>query len=515
MQKKVLWSLGLAAGSCACLWAANWPSVGGNPQRDGYANPETHVSTANAKDVKLLYKHKFDVKGTIFAPIDVAQVIGYTGFHEFLWTGASNGAVFQNDADLNYEFKHIVMDSKEKSSGKTSALCPGGTTASPILSGGSSVGRFGGGGGFRALGLLWALNEDGYLHTMRQQDSDNKWIPAQKFLPAGSNVSALNMSADYTFYAPTINSCSGGNGLYAMTFTMPEIENEPLKPFKKAPGWSTPVSFMTNGAGFAGAAGTALGTKTDAVFGTVPEGKGDVAGTYSDTVLKLDPKTLAVKDYFTPSDKEPAYKAGATGVTPAVFAEGGKDYVVAGDRSGHIYLLDSTALGGSDHHTPVASTDAIVAADASGNNGIFGTFATFVDAEHGNTRWLFAAVRGPVSMKFPGANGAAANGGIVAFKIDFAGGRPKLVPAWSSADMVGASGPAIAGGVVYALASGWSGKAPKPASLFLLEAATGKQLYASAPAATYSSQPIAFANGHAYFVTHDNTLYQYGIPEEK
>ncbi len=514
MQKKALWSLCVAAGSCACVWAANWPSVGGNPQRDGYVNPETHISAANAKDIKLTFKHKFNTKGAVTATTDLANIIGITGFHEFLWTGSASGDVWVTDADLNYDFKHVTVESK--SSVKTSALCPGGMTAPPLLAGGSTVGRFGGGGGRGPMvAVTYVLGGDGVVTPLRQQDADTKFVPGQKLVPAGSNVPALNISGDNTLFAATINNCGGGNGLYAANFTAPVTENEPNKPFKTPATWGTVVSFMTNGAGFAGAGGTAIGTKNDFVVGTVPTGKGDVAGAYNDTVLKLDPKTLEVKDYFTPSDKAPAYKPGSTGVTPAVFAEGGKDYVIAGDRNGKIYLLDSTALGGSDHHTALDSTDVIVAPDASGNNGIFGTFATFADTEHANTRWVFAAVRGAVKTQFPGANGAAANGGIVAFKIDFSSGRPRFVPAWSSANMTGASGPIIAGGLVYALASGWTGKANKGASILVLDAATGKQLYASAPAATYSSQPLSFANGHAYFVTHDNTLYQYGIPEEK
>jgi hypothetical protein len=516
MRRKIAGALAVTAASCVCLWGANWPSVGGNPQRDGYVNPETHITVSNANGIKLLYKHMFNVKGTVNSTIDLERIIGITGFHELLWTSASTGDVWVTDADLNYDFKHVTLESKEKPTGKPSALCPGGVTSAPILAGGSTVGRFGG-GGFRSttVAVTYVLGEDGVITPLRQQDADTKYVPGQKLVPAGSNVPALNISGDGILFAPTINGCGGaGNGLYAASFKAPETENEPNKPFKTPAQWGPVVSFMTNGAGFAGAGATAIGTKNDFVVGTVPQGNGEVAGDYNDTVLSLDPKTLTVKDYFTPSEKEPVYKAGATGVTPAVFSEAGKDYILSGDRNGKIYLLDSTALGGSDHHSPIASTDALVAPDATGSNGIFGTFATFADAEHGNTRWVFAAVRGPLKMQFPGGS-PAPNGGIVAFKIDFSSGRPKFIPAWSSPDMTGASGPAIAAGVVYGLASGVSGKGNKPASLSLLNAQTGKVLYKSEPASTYSSQPLSFASGHAYFVTHDNTLYQYGIPEEK
>ena len=34
-------------------------------------------------------------------------------------------------------------------------------------------------------------------------------------------------------------------------------------------------------------------------------------------------------------------------------------------------------------------------------------------------------------------------------------------------------------------------------------------------ATTFASSGIAVANGHVYFTTHDNTLFAYGVPEER
>jgi len=62
MKKKALWVLCIAAGLCACVWAADWPSTGGNPQRDGWAQGETVLSKQNIADkkIQLLYSYKFD-----------------------------------------------------------------------------------------------------------------------------------------------------------------------------------------------------------------------------------------------------------------------------------------------------------------------------------------------------------------------------------------------------------------------------------------------------------------------
>ena len=58
-------------------------------------------------------------------------------------------------------------------------------------------------------------------------------------------------------------------------------------------------------------------------------------------------------------------------------------------------------------------------------------------------------------------------------------------------------------------------KASKPATLAILDAATGAELYSGTGATSFSNTPLSVANGHIYFTTHDNTLLQFGIPEER
>jgi|GEM_PF-4101789 len=531
MKKQAIGLVCVLAGT-AVLHAANWPSVAGNPQRDGWAQGDTTLSPASASKIQLLYKRVLEgakasgLNGPT-STIDIAQVIGYTGFHEFLWTGTASGTTYQSDADLSYVFKTVsTVPGKEKvPTSAATVLCPGGVTAAPVLQGVSSESRFGG-GGFRRIGLLWNVGQDGWAYTMRQQDSNNTWVPASKLAPAGANISALNMSAKDMLVAATVNSCNGtANGLYASTFTMPTIENEPDKPFKTPPKWSAPISFLTNGEGFAGAGGTAIDAKGDFVFGTVPAGHGDVAGTYSDTVLKLSAGDLSVADYFTPQGV-PAFHVGDPGVTPALFTQGGKEYVIAGDRAGRIYLLDAAHPGGSDHHTALAVSEALVAPGHGA--GIVSHFATAVD---GGTRWVYAAVRGPVTLHFPNAAGSVTHGAIVAFKVNLSDGKAELTPAWISPDMDAPAGPVVIGGLVAGLSSGLPvdltrngkmktvaevEKEAKPAKLFVMNATTGEKVFDSGSAATtYSTTPVSAANGHIYFTTHDNTVLQFGLPEER
>src|SRR5947209_4289839 len=51
----------ICAGS-ALIWAADWPTDGGNSQRTGWQQDEKILSKDNVKDLKLLWKLKLDNK---------------------------------------------------------------------------------------------------------------------------------------------------------------------------------------------------------------------------------------------------------------------------------------------------------------------------------------------------------------------------------------------------------------------------------------------------------------------
>ena len=541
MQKLMRWSLFAATLSSACLWAADWPSTGGNPQRDGWAQGETILSqaAASAGKIKQLWKYRFDNRQNglvaMTNPIVLSRLIGYHGFEELVLANGSGGASYAIDADLGKPYFRTPLTSLEM--GKVpvaSTLCPGGVTSSMAMYGLSVTSRFGGFGGANPIARLaayYTVGADGYIRTLRAQDGQAEMIPPAKVLPPNSNVTGLNFAGS-TLYAATVNGCGGPNALYAADFTPPVLPSTPDKPMVKPSKWDV-TSFMTNGSGFAGTGGVAAGTKNDRVYGTVPDGKGEAAGTYSDTVVGLEAKTLAVKDWFTPAEAAAAARPGmaVTGITPAVFAEGGKDYVIAGGRNGRIYILDSTALGGADHHTPLFASEPVFAAGAQAEGtGFYGTFATAVT---GGQRWLYVAIRGPVAMKMPGSSATAMDGSVVAFKLTMSAGKPVLTAAWASRNLQGAMAPVAASDVVFALSSGMPNrvagkngqaisaaelaKSSQPATLYMLGATNGKELFSTANggATTFSSSGLALANGHVYFSTHDNTLYAYGVPEER
>jgi outer membrane protein assembly factor BamB len=506
------------------LFAADWPSIGGNAQRDGWSRGEEKLSTKTAAGLKFLYGFKASGakarQSGLTTPVVLANIITYKGFKQLVSVGRSDNSVVSVDADLGTLFFDTHLTPGESSKNiKASATCPGGLSANLAFPGNSlAPGRFGTPSTNRVGRVarskpapphftfespMYAISDDGALHTILQLSGNAGTVPPVKVLPAMARASGLNINSDRIFVA-TVGNCRGNpNGIYAVDASGGTVE-----------------SFLTGGSGAAGSGGTAIGTD-GVVYAQVASGHGEVAGDYNDSVLALSPDKLAVQDYFTPTG--PAAKVDAadvSGVTPTVFGREQKDWIVSAGHDGRIYILDADSLGGADHHTPAFRSDQIVppgvASKRNGKaDGFLNNFATYLDGQ--GVRWLFASVRGPVTQEFPAKNGDAPTGSIVAFKITFDGGKPSLTPAWRSRDMVSPAAPAIMNDLVVALSTGEPASSKKGgrAVLYVLDAKTGKELYVGDKATAYSSGGLAVANSQIYFATHDGTLYAYGIPLER
>jgi outer membrane protein assembly factor BamB len=542
------------------LWAADWPSPSGNPQRDGWAKAEKAFTKDNAKSIELLYKYRAEnqAKGlsALTTPIINGMLITYLGFKEMLVFGGSQDNAYSVDADLNRVIWKTHFDyTAAKPAAAPTAVCPGGLTASMAMPGSSTAtgrgpapapgramtppvtppltppaippaagrgpvappaappGPARGGlfaTGFGRSGVFLAVGSDGRMHPLNTSTGTDK-VPAVPFLPPNSKVSGLNVN-DSVVYAATVDGCGGNpNAIYALDMSGPE------------PKLST---FETGGAGAAGSGGTAIAAD-GTVYAQIPSGKGEAAGAYNNTVLAFS-KDLKVKDYFTPPGTAPA--ASGPGITPVVFAWKGHDVIAAAGHAGRVYLLSSESLGGADHHTPLAQSEPIASPDAKfAGNGFSGSFSSWEDET--NTRWIYASLWGPpaATAKFGKTNGDASHGSMVAFRVDEQDGKPVLHPVWVSRDLAAPAAPVTANGLVFALSSGESNREAKEngkpysvaereklathATLYVLDGATGAELYSSgAMASTFSHDSgLAVANRRIYFSTHDNTVYALGF----
>jgi outer membrane protein assembly factor BamB len=342
------------------------------------------------------------------------------------------------------------------------------------------------GGGYFGLRGVYVVTSDGYVHEQNMATGLD-YAPPVKFLPvAGGNSFGLNMS-EKVLYAMTGSGCHNQpNALWSIDLNTPEY----------AIG-----SYKTQKITLAGLTGPAIGHDGTAYVLTDPGSAQPPI--YPGSVVALNAKDLKVKDWYSPQGSTRELNAG-----PVIVSYKEKELIVAPGKDGSLVLLDSQSLGGADHHTPLAQTAVLTKA---GKRDAWEGIAT---AQDKSDVWVFASISGPLeSSAFPATNGVVTHGSIVAFKVEEKDGHIQLTPAWVSRDLLNPAPPVFANGIVFALEGGSNSA---HATLYGLDAATGKQLYSSGDAIqSYTHLAgMSVGDGHVFFTTHDNSLYSFGIPLE-
>ncbi len=330
---------------------------------------------------------------------------------------------------------------------------------------------------------MYALASDGMLHQLSVQTGKDVVMQPVQFVPPNALASGLIL-VDNMLYTSTANDCGGApNGVWAIDLGSPE---------------KTITSWKATGSSVAGSAGPTIG-----IDGTIYVATTDGANSsssYTNSVVALEPKTLKLRDYFT----EPKADFSAS---PLVFQHMGKDLIAAAGRDGRIYILNSTSLGGADHHMPLSATSLTT----NGADFAPSALASWQDAE--GTRWILAP----------------ASSAIAAFKVVEQNGIPTLQQGWISREMISPLPPIIINDVVFALSSGeyrsggtqmtaaQRAQRSKPAILYALDASTGKELWNSGTTITsfVHSGGLSGGLGQVYVGTYDSTFYTFGFPIEK
>jgi hypothetical protein len=483
-----------------------WTTVGADAQRTASLRTDPKISVASMQQpgFQFLWKRKLDSQ-PLTQPLLLPNIIAYKGFKALSCVGSASGNVYSLDYELNRMFWEQKLSASASRTGSTacSSWLPAITRVTSVAP--PAPGARGGGGG-RGRGPagpqiasgrgggdnLFAISADGLAHVMNPQIGTDQ-IPPVKFLPANANVIG-SVLVDNVLYATTTGNCGGApNGVWAVDL---------------ASDSKAVTTFDAKGAAVAGSAAPTFGTD-----GTIYVATGTGNSPVANAIVSLEAKTLAQKDSFS---------AGASPFTsnPIVFQYKGKDLVVAANKDGRLYVLDSASIGGADHKTAWHKTSRF----SSGTTDVTG-LSTWQDA--GGTRWVAATLSGTVhaDTKFPISNGAVAKGALVAFTVVDQNDAPTLQPQWVSRDLASPVTPAVVNGVVFALASGEAaGASPAQraqrsarAVLYALDAATGKELWASGNTIASFVRGIGPSAGDSqvYVVTYDGTLYAFGMPAER
>jgi outer membrane protein assembly factor BamB len=493
-----------------------WTVPDANPAHNGWQKAETEITTETVgKDFKLLWKLKLgsgSPKASSFSePILFPGLITGRGFKDLaLWADANTlyavdselGAlVWQKDFKIAHqacgssniqvvaEAPQAIRFGGSKPASPRPASPP--PPAEPLAPSERRVGAAAGGGYFGLRGV-YVLTGDGYLHEQIMATGLD-FAPPVKFFPAPAGSSfGLNINDRFVLTAAGSGCKNLADAIWSLDMNTPDY---------------TVASYKTQKLGLSGLTGPAIGNDGTAYATTGTGAEDPSAGLYANSVVALNQKDLKVKDWYTPPG---AAKGKTLNATPIVINLKDKELIVAPGKDGTLVLLDSASLGGPDHHTALFQTDAVAKV---AKRSAWESFASWQDKA--GATWVFASIDGPVSpdAKFATTNGSVPHGSIVAFKAEEKDGHPVLTPTWSSRDLKNPAPPAIANGVVFALEGGSSSA---HATLYALDAATGKELYSSGDAiGTYTHLAgMSVGDGHVFFTTHDNTLYSFGIPLE-
>lgn len=493
-----------------------WTTPDANAAHSSWQKAETEITTETvAKNFKLLWKLKLgsgSTKASSFSePILFPGLITGRGFKDLaLWADANTlygvdselgELVWQKDFKIAHQAcggSNIQVVAEAPPAihfgGPRPATPRPATPPPPAEPLAPSARRLGGsaGGGYFGLRGVYVLTGDGYLHEQIMATGLDFAPPVKLFPAPGGSSFGLNINDKFVYTAAGSGCKNVADAIWSIDLNTPDY---------------TVASYKAQKLALAGLTGPAVGADGTAYISTGAGADNPAAGIYANSVVALNEKDLKVKDWYTPSD---AAKSKTLSASPVVLTLKNKELIAAPGKDGTLVLLDSASLGGSDHHTPLAQTDKVA---KSPKRGAWQSLATWQDKA--GASWVFASIVGPVAddAKFATANGSAPHGSIVAFKVEEKDGHPVLIPSWISRDLKNPAPPAIANGVVFAL-DGGGGSAH--ATLYALDAATGKELYSSGDAIdTYTHLAgMSVGDGHVFFTTHDNTLYSFGIPLE-
>lgn len=497
------------------VFAGDWLTDGGDSKRTNWQRDEKILTKANVKGMQLLWKTKLDNQQrqmhSLLEPLVIGSVTTKDGPREIVIQAGVSDNLYALDAKTGAIIwkKHFESSYQDPPNGRgPSVLCPGGMTANVTIGPGSGPGKY----------TIYAASWDGRLHQLNAADGE-QLAPPKKFMPANGKPYALNL-VGRVIYTHSAQGC-GGNPNMAYTYDLDT---------NKVGSWGPA------GGGMWGRSGPAV-SKDLVLYTGTGDGRWDPEnGVYGNGIIgvKQNPQTKALElvDYYGPSNAEWLWKRDLDmQVTPAIYEWDGKEYMVSASKECRIYLMDTEAIGGDDHRTPVYRTplfcnEIVDFAEA----GVWGSLATWEDAK--GTRWVLSPFWGPKHSKFkaPIEYGEVKKGAIVAFKMDKVAGKVQLTPMWVSRDMNQAEPPLIANGMIFAYGSGENTAQAFPdvgldfrmerrvplsthAVLYVLDAETGKELWSSGKQITNWNHwsGLALANGQVYINTYDGHIYCFGL----
>ncbi len=507
---------------CAARASADWPTFGHDPQRSGSAREEDTLSTENVSQLHLLWKMKLSSQPmsltALTAPIVADGVATPEGVRTVVYVAGSADEVYALDAKTGKAIWERSEDRSVLPKYPGMWLCPNNLNATPTID--------------KSHGLIYVLSAEGALYGLDLGTGKTRFGPVQ-WVPPFSKDWSLNLRNDVV-YTTISQGCGGApSGIYSMDVRNP-----------RHPVIHDLILEEGFGAGIWGRGGTAIG-KNGRIYADTGDGTFNAAaGDYGSSVMAVSPGSLDVLDYYSPKNHSDLtrYDLDIAAASPVWFRFRNFSLLAGGGKEGVLFLLNSGALGGENHETPLQAEKLANDGLQYEEDGIWGGLSAWTDTS--GEVWVYVPVWGPASKQspaFPVRYGPHPHGCVMVFRVVVspAAGEPQLQPVWVSRDFDVPEPVALAGGVAFVLSTGENTQqtlgatvVSKPghfgkrilsnqermknthhAILYALDARTGKVLYQSSDVMTswVHFSGVAIADGKVYVVDHDSNVYCFGL----
>ena len=509
-------AIGIAVPAAQSARKANWLTDGGDPHRNAWQREETIITKDSVKGMKLAWTVHLDNEPrqmhNLFPPLIVNDVATQEGTRDIAVVAGISDNLYGIDVQKGALLWKRKFDStfQDPTGGKGYAiLCPGGLTATPVIGPTDTAGKY----------IAYAVSWDGRLRKV-DVATGAEIEPAELFLPPNGKPYGLNLWKN-VIYTTTAQGCGGNpNAAYAYDLATKKVGQ-----------------YLPGSGGMWPRSGPTLGKDGTLYAGT---GDGDYypeRQIYGQTIIAVkqdsETKAMVLKDWYTPTNAFWLRKRDLDmNVAGPVFDWKGKEYLVQSSKECRLWLLETAALGGEDHRTPVYRTPLICNEEVHfASTGPWGALASWEDRD--GTRYVLVPFWGPKHSQFsaPIEHGDVFRGAVAAFKMEDRAGKIVLTPVWISRDMDQAEPPVIANGVVFTYGSGentaqadtaqglaWFTAANRiarstHATLYALDAHTGRELWSSGDQIKSFNHfsGISVANGRVYIGTYDGNVYCFAV----
>lgn len=492
--------------------SGQWITFGHDPQRSGNATDEHAFSLSNVSRLGLVWKTTVPNEplflNGLTAPLLIRGVKTSSGVKNIVIVAGSFDHMYAMDAETgDVLWKSDFEASQPRPENGAGWLCPYALNDTPVID--------------PKRARVFVVSGDGRLHTLDLADG-HELIAPLNFVPAWSKMWSLNYS-EGVLYASLSQDCNHvRSGVVGLD---PDSPGRPIVRF---------FSSVSHGAGIWGRGGASIGFD-GFIYGATGDAPYDPgAGEFGDTILRLEPRTLRLAGYYAPQIWEYITRRdldmGTS--TPVIFRWHQRVLAAVGGKEGAIYVVDTAKMAGTDHQTAAYVSPRYVNSQQTfEGNGVWGEMSAWTDAA--GTTWLYVPTWGEPTeaAKFPVSYGAVKNGSIMAFRVvPSADGKPKLSPAWISADIAVPDPAVIAGGVLFVLGTGENpqqvtngdihqllrnreNRNTGHAILHALDAKTGRELWSSGDtmAGWTHFSGLAVGDGKIFASTHDGAVYAFAL----